>query len=343
MNRAGEAILITTGRRLARDGVPDAVDNVVVMLDAHDAWRELGDDYDVWWSAFTGMAGERSVAGRLTEQRDVIDRERDECSRRTRLAVRHVSVPTPPMKVLLLAGTTEARELADDRQRDRPVEMVASFAGHTRTPARDAVRGPSRRIRRHRRTGVVRARARHRRDRRRDPSVLRPTCRAMRSCRCATPRDRRTARLVRPPWTPTSGDDWIDADDLADAARVVGRLGRSPVLLTIGRHELASFAGLEPVAFVVRTVEDPQPVPFRPSAIVQGRGPFSVDDEEALLSEHGIELLVTKNAGGDDAKLVAARSRTDPGRDGAPPGGRPGEQCFTNAADTLAWLESLKR
>ena len=60
LNRAGESILITTGRRLARDGVPDDVDNIVVMLDAHDAWRGLDDDYDVWWSAFTGMAGERS-------------------------------------------------------------------------------------------------------------------------------------------------------------------------------------------------------------------------------------------------------------------------------------------
>jgi precorrin-6A synthase len=76
LNRSGEAILITTGRRLARDGVPETIDNVVVMLDAHDAWRALGDEYDVWWSAFTGMNGERSVAGTLGEQREVIDRER---------------------------------------------------------------------------------------------------------------------------------------------------------------------------------------------------------------------------------------------------------------------------
>src|SRR4051812_26799620 len=76
LNRAGESILITTGRRLGRDGVPDNVDNVVVMLDAHDAWRTLDDDYDVWWSAFTGMAGERSEAGTLGQQRDAIDHAR---------------------------------------------------------------------------------------------------------------------------------------------------------------------------------------------------------------------------------------------------------------------------
>jgi precorrin-6A synthase len=76
LNRSGEAILITTGRRLARDGVPETVDNVVVMLDAHDAWRELSDDYEVWWSAFTGMKGERSVAGTFGDRREAIDQER---------------------------------------------------------------------------------------------------------------------------------------------------------------------------------------------------------------------------------------------------------------------------
>jgi precorrin-6A synthase len=76
LNRAGEPILVTTGRRLARDGVPNFVDNVVVMLDAHDAWRGLDDDFDVWWTAFAGMSGERSVAGKLGDQRDVIERER---------------------------------------------------------------------------------------------------------------------------------------------------------------------------------------------------------------------------------------------------------------------------
>jgi precorrin-6A/cobalt-precorrin-6A reductase len=112
------------------------------------------------------------------------------------------------------------------------------------------------------------------------------------------------------------------------------------VLLTIGRHGLASFTGLEPVEFLVRTVEDPEPVPFEPSAIVRGRGPFSVEDEAALLAEHGIELLVTKNAGGDEAKLVAARAARIPvvivRRTVAVD-----VDCFTNAADALAWLESL--
>jgi precorrin-6A/cobalt-precorrin-6A reductase len=149
------------------------------------------------------------------------------------------------------------------------------------------------------------------------------------------------ARLVRPPWVPTDQDHWIHADDLVDAARVVAQLGISPVLLTIGRLDLASFARLEPVAFVVRTVESPDPLPFRPVAVLQARGPFSVDEEAALMSAHAIKLLVTKNAGGDDAKLVAARATRLP----VVMVQRPqsvAELCFTNAEDTLAWIASVR-
>jgi len=76
LNRAGESILVTTGRRLAKDGVPSTVDNIVVMLDTHDSWQTLDDGFDVWWGAFVGMPDESTVAGKLGEQRETIDRER---------------------------------------------------------------------------------------------------------------------------------------------------------------------------------------------------------------------------------------------------------------------------
>ena len=66
-------------------------------------------------------------------------------------------------------------------------------------------------------------------------------------------------------------------------------MGRSPVCCSpSGGYDLASFAGLEPVAFVIRTVEDPRPLPFRPLAIIRARGPFTAYDEEALLSANAI-------------------------------------------------------
>lgn len=78
LNRTGEAILITTGRHLARDGLPDGVENVVVMLDAHDAYRTLEDELDIWWGASLGLPHQRLVAGRLGDQRDEITRQRAE-------------------------------------------------------------------------------------------------------------------------------------------------------------------------------------------------------------------------------------------------------------------------
>jgi precorrin-6A/cobalt-precorrin-6A reductase len=43
--------------------------------------------------------------------------------------------------------------------------------------------------------------------------------------------------------------------------------------------------------------------------VIQQRGPFHADDEEDLMRREGIELLVTKNSGGDATagKLIAAR------------------------------------
>jgi precorrin-6A/cobalt-precorrin-6A reductase len=244
------------------------------------------------------------------------------------------------MKVLLLAGTAEARELADIARWCNDIEMIASFAGLTRRPGAlpcpvriggfGGVDGLVAFMREHAIDAIVDATHPFSKDMPRHAL-------AAAHAACAP-----HARLVRPPWTRTDQDRWIDAEDLADAARVVARLGVSPVLLTIGRLDLAAFAGLEPVAFVVRTVESPESLPFRPVAVVRARGPFTVDGEAALMSAHGIELLVTKNAGGSDAKLVAARAARLP----VVMVQRPqivAEHSFTNAKDTLAWLTSVRR
>lgn len=76
LNRAGEAVLVTTGRRLVRDGWPAGVDNVVVLLDTHDALHHVDDDLEIWWGAFLGLEGERLVAGTVGDRRAVIERER---------------------------------------------------------------------------------------------------------------------------------------------------------------------------------------------------------------------------------------------------------------------------
>ena len=82
LNRAGEAIHITPGRRLARDGLPEGVDNVVVVLDSHQAWQDVDDDVDIFWGAFVGTTDEILVSGRLAEVRTSIEQRRDEARAR---------------------------------------------------------------------------------------------------------------------------------------------------------------------------------------------------------------------------------------------------------------------
>jgi precorrin-6A synthase len=67
LNRIGEPILVTTGRRLA-DGMPPGHDNVVVMLDGECAFRKVqDDDVDIFWGAYLGTPDELLVAGPVTE------------------------------------------------------------------------------------------------------------------------------------------------------------------------------------------------------------------------------------------------------------------------------------
>ncbi|MGY0237115.1 precorrin-6A synthase (deacetylating) [Longispora urticae] len=74
LNRIGRPVQITPGRRLAADGVPDGIDDLVVMLDAGCAFAELPDaaDFDIYWGAYLGTADEILVHGPVVEVADRI-------------------------------------------------------------------------------------------------------------------------------------------------------------------------------------------------------------------------------------------------------------------------------
>jgi precorrin-6A synthase len=77
LNRVGEAVHITTGRRLAREGLPPNAPDVVVMLDAHCAFAaQRGEDLDVYWGAYLGTPDEILVAGAVDDVADEIVRVR---------------------------------------------------------------------------------------------------------------------------------------------------------------------------------------------------------------------------------------------------------------------------
>ncbi|MFJ2671614.1 precorrin-6A synthase (deacetylating) [Streptomyces sp. NPDC087525] len=72
LNRVGGPVQITTGRRLA-EGWPEGVDDVVVMLDAHESFRHhLAADPVIHWGAYVGTDDEILVSGRLSEVADRI-------------------------------------------------------------------------------------------------------------------------------------------------------------------------------------------------------------------------------------------------------------------------------
>ncbi|MBX8541872.1 precorrin-6A synthase (deacetylating) [Pseudomonas cichorii] len=82
LNRVGEQIRITTGRRLAGMAA-DEVDNVVVMLDAHCTFeRFVGQGLDIYWGAYLGTPEEILLSGPLDELCGQIRRLREEARSR---------------------------------------------------------------------------------------------------------------------------------------------------------------------------------------------------------------------------------------------------------------------
>jgi precorrin-6A/cobalt-precorrin-6A reductase len=142
--------------------------------------------------------------------------------------------------------------------------------------------------------------------------------------------------LRRPGWTPGPGDDWHWADSLAEAAAMVPGLGRR-VFLTTGSEGLAAFARSDRW-FLIRCADPPDPpLPAR-HVLLLDHGPRTLDDELALVRGHDVDLLVTRDSGGDRAaKLTAARELGLPVVVVRRPTA-PHAPAVTTAADALDWL-----
>ncbi len=116
--------------------------------------------------------------------------------------------------------------------------------------------------------------------------------------------------IRRPEWQRQAGDDWIEVASLSEAAEALGPAPKR-AFLTTGRSEVSPFAAHPQHAYVLRSVEPPDAEALPPKVtLISARGPFKLDDELALMREHEIEIVVSKNSGGDAAapKLEAART-----------------------------------
>jgi precorrin-6A/cobalt-precorrin-6A reductase len=121
-------------------------------------------------------------------------------------------------------------------------------------------------------------------------------------------------RLLRPAWRKEADDTWIQAPSIKGAAAICRWLGQR-VLLSVGAQEVAAFANLPRAHFFVRMVDPPAAaLPLISAEAIVAKGPFALNDERRLLLERKIDLIVTKNSGGDAtfAKIAAARELAIP-------------------------------
>jgi len=83
------------------------------------------------------------------------------------------------------------------------------------------------------------------------------------------------------------------------------------VFLAIGGKEVGAFAAAPQHDYLIRSVDPVEPPLDVPrAAYIVARGPFSEDDERALLERHRIEVVVAKNSGGKATKGKIAAART---------------------------------
>ncbi len=241
------------------------------------------------------------------------------------------------MNILILGGTTEASALAR-MLADRPWRSTLSLAGRTREPIPQPI--PLRIGG----FGGVSGLMAHLRDHRIDLLVDATHPFAAQMTRHAAEAAALTGTpllaIDRPAWTPPPGAAWLEVPTMQAAADALGPVPRR-VLLTIGQKDLGPFSAAAHHAYVVRSIDPPAAPP--PGALVlTARGPYAEADERALLQRHRIEILVTKNAGGNAtvAKLAGAAGLGVTIVVIARPALPEGLPTVPSAADALAWLEA---
>ena len=205
------------------------------------------------------------------------------------------------MRVLLLGGTSEGRALAT--RLDQEIDVVSSLAGRVPDPALPVgevriggfggVEGMRRWLVESKVDAVVDAT---------HPYAATITANAAVVCgELGLPH----LVLARPAWP---RGDAIGVGSDAEAAKTVAAERYSRVFLTTGRSGTAAFADVD-AWFLIRAVTAPDPDTLPPHhQLVLSRGPYHYDDEVALLRDHRIDALVTKNSGGQMTrpKLEAA-------------------------------------
>jgi precorrin-6A/cobalt-precorrin-6A reductase len=150
--------------------------------------------------------------------------------------------------------------------------------------------------------------------------------------------------LIRPAWAKTGGDRWIEVISNTMAAETLLDLNKNNlaqrIFLTIGRQELSAYSHLQNQWFLMRMIDPPtENIPTPPGQILLERGPFDLARERSLLQQYHIDIIVSKNSGGDATygKIIAARELGLPVVMVQRPPIPAGEQV-NNITGAIAWL-----
>lgn len=216
------------------------------------------------------------------------------------------------IRLLLLGGTGEAAELARGLSGTPGLTVITSLAGRTRKPHElpGEVRVGG--------FGGVAGLVTYLQDQAIDLVVdaTHPFAATMAANAAAACDEVRLPRLKlhRPPWPRQDSDRWIDVPSADEAAAALPGLA-SRVFLTTGRQDIAAFTPYAETWFLVRLIDRPaEPLPLQQYELILARGPFQAKSEADLMSDHGIEALVSKNSGGNSTygKIAAARLKKLP-------------------------------
>jgi len=207
------------------------------------------------------------------------------------------------MRILILGGTSEARELAEALTA-RGHAVIMSLAGRTSNPNVPAgeirvgtfggVPGLAGYLRAMQIEWVIDAT---------HPYAALMSINAVAAARQA---GIELIRLARAEWQEPEGANWTHVPDIAAAAAAIP--GGSVVLATSGHEGLDHLLARRDCELIVRLIEAPENAMPRNTRLLLGRPPYSLDGERALFKAETIDVLVTKNSGGEAtrAKLDAA-------------------------------------
>lgn len=209
------------------------------------------------------------------------------------------------MRVLILGGTGEARELAD-RLDGMGHETITSLAGRTTAPMRP--KGALRVGKFGGVPGLVGYIKANRIERMVDATHPYAELMSINAVAAGKVTGVPLVRYMRPAWPEPAGAGWLQVPDLEAAAAALPFGSRA--LITTGHEGLELFLTRDDCQLVIRLIEEPDLALPRHAKLILARPPYSLEGERALMRRETISHLVTKNSGGEQtrAKLDAAQS-----------------------------------